>query len=87
MAGQAESLAASLPARRQQTCVDEKVSHRGSSRSGMLMSATALLKAKHKPCDEDIDEAMSTICRCGKYPRARRAIRREDGAMDERHGR
>jgi aerobic-type carbon monoxide dehydrogenase small subunit (CoxS/CutS family) len=39
------------------------------------MQAAALLRAKPKPTDEDIDAAMSgNLCRCGTYPRIRRAI-------------
>ena len=39
------------------------------------MSATALLKAKRKPTDADIDAAMAgNICRCGTYARVRAAI-------------
>jgi isoquinoline 1-oxidoreductase subunit alpha len=47
----------------------------GFCQSGMIMAATALLKAKPKPTDADIDEAMSNICRCGTYNRIRAAIK------------
>jgi isoquinoline 1-oxidoreductase alpha subunit len=41
------------------------------------MSAAVLLREKPSPTDEDIDEAMTgNICRCGTYPRIRRAIHR-----------
>lgn len=47
----------------------------GYCQSGQIMAATALLKEKASPTDRDIDEAMSgNICRCGTYPRIRRAI-------------
>lgn len=47
----------------------------GYCQSGQIMAATALLKDKASPTDRDIDEAMSgNICRCGTYPRIRRAI-------------
>jgi isoquinoline 1-oxidoreductase subunit alpha len=49
----------------------------GYCQSGQIMSAAALLKGNPKPSDADIDAAMSgNICRCGTYPRIRRAIRR-----------
>jgi isoquinoline 1-oxidoreductase alpha subunit len=49
----------------------------GYCQSGQIMSAAALLKANPKPDDADIDAAMSgNICRCGTYPRIRRAIHR-----------
>jgi isoquinoline 1-oxidoreductase alpha subunit len=49
----------------------------GYCQSGQIMSAAALLKSNPKPSDADIDAAMSgNICRCGTYPRIRRAIHR-----------
>lgn len=47
----------------------------GYCQSGQLMSAAILLKENPNPTDEDIDNAMSgNICRCGTYPRIRKAI-------------
>jgi isoquinoline 1-oxidoreductase alpha subunit len=46
----------------------------GYCQSGQIMAAVALLKAKPKPTDKDIDDAMSNICRCGTYQRVRAAI-------------
>jgi isoquinoline 1-oxidoreductase subunit alpha len=47
----------------------------GYCQSGQIMSATALLTAKPRPSDADIDEAMSgNICRCATYVRIRAAI-------------
>jgi isoquinoline 1-oxidoreductase subunit alpha len=49
----------------------------GYCQSGQIMSAAALLKINPKPNDADIDAAMSgNICRCGTYPRIRKAIHR-----------
>ncbi|MEP6886408.1 MAG: (2Fe-2S)-binding protein [Gammaproteobacteria bacterium] len=49
----------------------------GYCQSGQIMSAAALLKTNPKPNDADIDAAMSgNICRCGTYPRIRKAIHR-----------
>jgi aerobic-type carbon monoxide dehydrogenase small subunit (CoxS/CutS family) len=49
----------------------------GYCQSGQLMSAAALLAANPAPTDADIDAAMSgNICRCGTYPRIRKAIHR-----------
>jgi aerobic-type carbon monoxide dehydrogenase small subunit (CoxS/CutS family) len=74
-----EGLAATSQARLQQAWVDEQVSQCGYCQSGMLMAAAALLEAKPKPSDKDIDDAMTNICRCGTYPRVRRAIHRASG--------
>jgi isoquinoline 1-oxidoreductase subunit alpha len=46
----------------------------GFCQSGMIMAATALIKAKPNPSDKDIDDAMTNICRCGTYNRVRAAI-------------
>lgn len=47
----------------------------GFCQSGMLMAAAALLKAKPNPTDQDIDDYMTNICRCGTYNRVRAAIK------------
>ena len=55
--------------------VKHDVAQCGYCQSGQVMSATALLKAKRKPTDTDIDQAMAgNICRCGTYARIRAAI-------------
>jgi isoquinoline 1-oxidoreductase subunit alpha len=76
-----EGLAQTPQARLQQAWVEEQVSQCGYCQSGMLMTAAALLLAKPKPSDRDIDEAMSNLCRCGTYPRVKRAIRRAAGLV------
>jgi isoquinoline 1-oxidoreductase subunit alpha len=71
-----EGLAATPQARLQTAWIAEQVSQCGYCQSGMLMAAAALLRDKPRPSDADIDEAINNICRCGTYPRVRRAIRR-----------
>jgi isoquinoline 1-oxidoreductase alpha subunit len=52
----------------------------GYCQPGQIMAASALLKAKPKPTDADIDQAMSgNICRCATYHRIRNAIKRASG--------
>jgi isoquinoline 1-oxidoreductase alpha subunit len=46
----------------------------GYCQSGQIMAAAALLAKKPKPTDQDIDEAMTNICRCGTYQRIRTAV-------------
>ena len=46
----------------------------GYCQSGQIMAAAALLKRKPKPTDQDVDDAMANICRCGTYQRIRAAI-------------
>jgi isoquinoline 1-oxidoreductase subunit alpha len=46
----------------------------GYCQSGMIMAVAALLKEKPKPTDQDIDEAITNICRCGTFQQVREAI-------------
>ena len=60
----------------QQAWVELDVPQCGYCQSGQIMSAAALLTAKPKPSDADIDAAMSgNICRCGTYVRIREGIK------------
>ena len=59
----------------QQAWIDAQVPQCGYCQSGMIMAAAALLKSNPKPSDAEIDAAITNICRCGTYPRVRRAIR------------
>lgn len=48
----------------------------GYCQSGQILTAIALLQTDDDPSDEAIDQAMSSvICRCGTYPRIRKAIK------------
>src|SRR4029450_6529871 len=46
----------------------------GYCQSGQIMAAAALLRKNPKPTDQDIDDAMTNICRCGTYQRVRAAV-------------
>src|SRR5213075_2135661 len=46
----------------------------GYCQSGQIMAAAALLKKNPRPSDQDIDAAMTNICRCGTYQRIRAAV-------------
>ncbi len=48
----------------------------GYCQSGQIMAAAALLRKTPKPTDQDIDEAMTNVCRCGTYQRIRAAVHR-----------
>jgi isoquinoline 1-oxidoreductase alpha subunit len=58
----------------QQAWIDHQVPQCGYCQGGQMLAAVALLKKKPKPTDEDIDAAMTNICRCGTYARIRAAI-------------
>ena len=57
-----------------QAWIELDVPQCGYCQSGMIMAAAALLKAKPKPTDADIDAAMTNICRCGTFQEVRKAI-------------
>ncbi len=60
----------------QKAWLEHDVAQCGYCQSGQIMSATALLKSKPNPTDEDIDAYMSgNICRCGTYLRIKEAIK------------
>jgi isoquinoline 1-oxidoreductase subunit alpha len=54
----------------------------GYCQSGQIMAAAALLGRKPKPTDQDIDEAMNNICRCGTYQRIRAAVHMAAGRKE-----
>jgi isoquinoline 1-oxidoreductase alpha subunit len=57
--------------------IAEEVPQCGFCQSGQIMSAAALLAAKPKPTDADIDAAMAgNLCRCATYHQIRAAIKR-----------
>jgi isoquinoline 1-oxidoreductase alpha subunit len=58
----------------QQAWVDMQVPQCGYCQSGMIMAVTALLAATPHPTGEEIDAAITNICRCGTFARVRRAI-------------
>jgi isoquinoline 1-oxidoreductase alpha subunit len=45
------------------------------------MAAAAFLAQTPNPSDDDIDNGITNICRCGTYPRIRAAIHRAAGMM------
>jgi isoquinoline 1-oxidoreductase alpha subunit len=59
--------------------IAEQVPQCGYCQSGMLMTAAALLHAKPQPSEQEIQSAMTNLCRCGTYPRVKRAILRASG--------
>jgi isoquinoline 1-oxidoreductase subunit alpha len=69
----------------QQAWIAEQVPQCGYCQSGQIMAATALLKKNANPSDKDIDSAMQGhICRCGTYPRIRKAIKAASQLMSQK---
>ena len=58
----------------QQAWLELDVPQCGYCQSGMIMAVAALLAARPRPHDTEIDAAITNICRCGSYQRIRAAI-------------
>ena len=58
----------------QEAWVTHQVPQCGYCQSGMIMAVTALLAQHPDPGDDEIDAAITNICRCGTFARVRRAI-------------
>ncbi|MGJ4883336.1 MULTISPECIES: (2Fe-2S)-binding protein [unclassified Bradyrhizobium] len=58
----------------QQAWVENDVPQCGYCQSGMIMAVAALLKDNPKPSDQDINDAITNICRCGTFAQVREAI-------------
>ncbi len=64
----------------QRAWLEEDVAQCGFCQPGMIVQAVALLRSTPRPSDGQIAAAMNDhICRCGTYPRIRRAIHRAAG--------
>ncbi len=64
----------------QQAWTELDVAQCGYCQGGQILTAAALLAQNPEPSDDDIDAAMSgVLCRCGTYPRIRKAIKHAAG--------
>ncbi len=71
----------------QRAWLEEDVAQCGFCQPGMILTACSLLRDQPNPSDESIDAAMSdSVCRCGTYPRMRKAIKRAAAAMQKPAG-
>jgi isoquinoline 1-oxidoreductase alpha subunit len=60
----------------QQAWLAEDVPQCGYCQSGQIMAAAAFLSKTPNPTDADIDAGITNLCRCGTYPRIKKAIHR-----------
>jgi isoquinoline 1-oxidoreductase alpha subunit len=65
----------------QEAWLRHQVPQCGYCQSGQIMAAVALLKKIPKPTDDDINAAMTNLCRCGTYPKIRAAIKDAAGVQ------
>ncbi len=59
----------------QQAWIEEDVPQCGYCQAGQIMATVDLLKRKAQPSDADISQ-LTNLCRCGTYPRIRKAVKR-----------
>jgi isoquinoline 1-oxidoreductase subunit alpha len=74
-----EGLSPDLSHPLQKAWIAEQVPQCGYCQSGQILAAAALLRAKPKPSDAEIADAMTNLCRCGTYGRIRAAVKRAAG--------
>ena len=67
----------------QMAWVEEQVPQCGYCQSGQIMAASSLLERNPNPTNQEIDRAMLNLCRCGTYPRIRKAIHRASDLLKE----
>jgi isoquinoline 1-oxidoreductase alpha subunit len=66
----------------QRAWIEAQVPQCGYCQPGFIMAAAALLKANPKPTDQQIDDALTNVCRCGTYSAIRRAVHRAAAILD-----
>jgi isoquinoline 1-oxidoreductase alpha subunit len=70
----------------QRAWIETDVVQCGYCQPGQIMCAASLLAFRANPTDAEIDDAMSgNLCRCGTYPRIRKAIHRAAALAAKRH--
>ena len=67
----------------QKAWIDVDVPQCGYCQSGQILSAVALLSKHKTPTDEQIDQAMNNLCRCGSYPEIRQAVHQAVNRMNK----
>ena len=60
----------------QKAWIEEQVPQCGYCITGQIMATSALLSQNLEPGEEEIENKISNLCRCGNYVRVRKAIRR-----------
>ena len=66
----------------QRAWIEEQVPQCGYCQPGFIMATAALLKVRPKPTNQEIDDALNNICRCGTYSALRRAVHRAAAILD-----
>jgi len=70
----------------QRAWIERQVPQCGYCQSGMIMAVAALLGRNPAAGDEELESAITNICRCGTYVRIREAVHSLTGAQEARNG-
>lgn len=65
----------------QQAWIDEDVAQCGYCQAGQIMAVAALLAENPSPSDDEIDQSLNNLCRCGSYARLRKGVHRAAALM------
>ena len=69
----------------QQAWIAEQVPQCGYCQSGQILTAVALLNRNTKPDEQTVNRTMNVLCRCGTYPRIRKAITKAGEIMEKQN--
>lgn len=67
----------------QKAWIAEDVVQCGYCQSGFIMATAALLQKTPAPSDQQINQALTNVCRCGTYVRVRKAVHRAAALVKE----
>ena len=68
-----------------QAWIAEQVPQCGYCQSGQILTAVSLLQRNQNPSDQLINRTMHGLCRCGTYPRIRKAIHKAGEIMEKQN--
>ena len=69
----------------QKAWVEANVPQCGYCQSGQILTAVSLLQRSQNPSDQLINRTMNGLCRCGTYPRIRKAIHKAGEMMEKQN--
>ena len=67
----------------QNAWVEHNVPQCGYCQSGQILTVVALLSRNTKPDEQTVNRTMNVLCRCGTYPRIRKAITKAGEIMEK----
>ncbi|MEE4349222.1 MAG: (2Fe-2S)-binding protein [Pacificimonas sp.] len=76
-----EGLGADGPHPVQEAWIAEQVPQCGFCQSGMIMAAASFLEEVPSPTEDDVKTGITNLCRCGTYPRIKKAVLRAAAAQ------